>query len=247
MSLAKFANDAFVIFEVQMLKMRSWWPFYVITAIVIPIGTLYFAKWLVPPGAEDLVGTRLMTGSLVFAIGLMTVNNLAQIMLFERFNFTLKLVVTSPVHPLSYALGVVGFSLVQGMLTAAAVLSFSPAVGVDIHVGWELIPVLVLTSLSLTGVGLIIATWSPAPEIGNVFANLFGIMVTLLSPVYFPPERLPDWLQWVTRFSPYTHAGTALDAILSGDGGLGRSTVYLAAITAGGLAAGILGLRWRES
>ncbi len=244
---AKFASDGLVVFEIQMLKMRSWWPFYIVTAIIIPIGTLYFAKWLVPPGAQDLVGTRLMTGSLVFAIGLMTVNNLAQIMLFERFNFTLKLVVTSPVHPLSYALGVIGFSLVQGMATAAAVLLFAPVVGIDIHVGWELLPLLVLTSLSLTGLGLIIATWSPAAEIGNVMANLVGIMVTLLSPVYFPPDRLPGWLQWLTRFSPYTHAGTALDAVLSGNGGFGRSAAYLAAITAGGLIVGILGLRWRET
>jgi len=140
--MRKFTSDALVIFEIETLKARAWWPFYLMTIVGFPIGTLYFAKWLIPPGAEDLVGTRLMTGSLVFALGLMTVNNLSQIMLWERFNSTLKLVITSPVHPLSYALGIVAFALMQGMFTAVAVLSFSPIVGIDIDLSWWLIPVL---------------------------------------------------------------------------------------------------------
>jgi ABC-type multidrug transport system permease subunit len=244
--MRKFMSDALVIFEIESLKARAWWPFYLLSVVMFPIGTLYFAKWLIPPGAGDLVGTRLMTGSLVFALGMMTVNNLAQVMLWERFNSTLKLVITSPVHPLSYALGIIAFSLVQGMITAAVVLSFAPVVNIDIHLDWWLIPVLLLTSLSLTGLGVVIATWSPSQEMGNVLANTVGIMVTIVSPVYFPIERMPVWLRWVVRFSPYTHAGEAVDRILSGRGGFGMETFYLAAITAVGLAVGMTGLRWRE-
>ena len=245
--MRKFASDALVIFEIEVLKARAWWPFYLMSVVMFPIGMLYFAKWLIPAGAEDLIGTRLMTGSLVFALGLMTVNNLAQVMLNERFNNTLKLVITSPVHPLSYAAGVVAFSLLLGMFTGAAVLSFAPVVGIDIHLSWWLVPVLALTSLSLTGIGLIIATWVPSAEVGNVMANMAGIMVTMLSPVYFPIERLPHWLRWVVRFTPYTHAGAAVDGILSGRGGYGHEVVYLALITAVGLAVGVMGLRWREN
>lgn len=245
--MRKFVSDTLIIFQIEMLKVRSWWWIYMMSIVMFPIGTLYFAKWLVPAGAEDAVGTRLMTGSLVFALGLMTVNNLAQVMLWERFNSSLKLIITSPVHPLSYALGVVLFSAFQGMLTAAAVLSFSPVVGIDIHLSWWLAPVLLLTSVSLTGMGVVIATWSPSMQVGNLLANMVGIMVTMLSPVYFPIERLPHWLRWVVRFSPYTHAGAAVDGILSGRGGYGREVVYLALITAAGLAIGVKGLRWREN
>jgi ABC-type multidrug transport system permease subunit len=148
---------------------------------------------------------------------------------------------------LSYATGIVAFALMQGMFTAVAVLSFSPIVGIDIDLSWWLIPVLVLTSLSLTGLGVIIATWSPSQEVGNVMANMVGIMVTLLSPVYFPIERMPHWLRWVVRFSPYTHAGEAVDRILSGSGGFETEVMYLALITAAGLGIGVAGLRWREN
>ncbi len=245
--MLKFLSDALVVYQIQMLKTRSWLPGYILTVLIVPIGTLYFAKALIPPGTEDAVGTRLVTGSLVFGIGLMTVNNLAQLMLFERFALMLKLMVTSPISRFSYALGVTAFSLSQGLITAGVLLALAPTlVGVDVHLDWRLIPVLVLTSLSLTGVGIIIATWCPSQEIGGMLANTFGIMVTILSPVYYPLSRLPDWLQVVVHFSPYTYAGSAVDAILSGSGGAEMDALYLAGITLVGVTAGSLGMRWRE-
>jgi len=242
----KFFADALVIFEIQALKIRAWGWLYVFTLVIVPIGTLLFAKALIPPGMSDQVGTRLMAGSLVFGIGIMTVNNLAQLMAMERFMNMMKLVITSPVHPLSYALGVVAFALVQGLATAAIILCFAPPLGIHVHLSLWLIPVLVLTSLSMTGMGIIIATWSPTAESSNMLANTLGIMVTLLSPVYYPIERLPQWLRWVARMSPYTHAGQAVNAILSGRGGFGQESLLLLAITAVGLTVGIRGLRWRE-
>ena len=126
--MRKFLSDAGVVYEIQMLKTRAWLPFYILSVLIVPIGTLYFAKALIPPGAEGAVGTRLVTGSLVFGIGLMTVNNLAQLMLYERFALMLKLMITSPISRFSYALGVTAFSLTQGMLTAGVLLTFAPLV-----------------------------------------------------------------------------------------------------------------------
>ncbi|MBI5289620.1 MAG: ABC transporter permease [Chloroflexi bacterium] len=246
--MAKFLSDAGVVFQIQMLKTRTWAPFYILSVLIVPVGTLYFAKALIPPGAEDAVGTRLVTGSLVFGIGLMTVNNLAQLMLFERFALMLKLMITSPISRYSYALGIVGFSLVQGMLTAAVLLACAPlVVGVDVHLDWRLVPILMLTAVSLTGIGIIIATWCPSQEIGGMLANTVGIMVTLLSPVYYPMERLPDWLRAVVHLSPYTYAGSAVDALLSGSGDVGANALWLTMITLGGVTIGTLGLRWREN
>jgi hypothetical protein len=49
------------------------------------------------------------------------------------------------------------------------------------------------------------------------------------------------------RFSPYTHAGGAMNRVLSGQGGFEREMLILAGITVVGLVIGILGLRWREA
>jgi len=243
--MSKAMTDAWVIFRIEAWKFRTWLPMYVFSIVGAPIGLLLFAKALTPPGFD--VGTRLMTGSLVFGLGIMTVNNMAQLIGQERFTFQLKLVVTSPVHPLSYAGGVVAYSVAQAAVTAVVVLTFAPVFGIDIHLSPWLVPLILLTTLSMTGIAVTIATWAPAWEVANLLANLLGLLVTLLSPVYYPIERLPEWLRWVARLSPYTHAGEAINRVLSGQGGFEREAMVLAGITLVGLAIGVAGLRWREA
>lgn len=245
--MAKAASDALAIFQLEFLKMRVWLPFYAFNIIVAPIGLLLFAKALTPPGFGGSVEVRLVTGSLVFGLGAMTVNNLAQLLAQERFTFQQKLVMTSPVHPLSYAGGVVAYAVVQAVVTAAVVLSFAPAFDIDIHLSLWLAPLILLTTLSMTGIAVTIATWAPTWEIGNLLANVMGLMVTLLSPVYYPIERLPEWLRWVARLSPYTHAGNAINDVLSGYAVPEREVLVLAAITVAGILIGVAGLRWRET
>lgn len=243
--MRKFVSDAIVVFEIEALRTKEWIGFYVISIVVAPIGLLLFAMALVPEGFDD-VETRLIAGSLVFGIGIMTVNNLAQMVLVERFRSMLVLVITSPVHRLSYALGVVVFFVAQGLVTAGVILGFAPLLHIHIELSAWLLPILALTALSTTGLGIVVATWAPTNEVGNVLANLFGIFLTLFSPVYYPMERLPGWLQWVARFSPYTHGGQAVDALLSGSGGWVDEALILAVLTVAGLAFGVAGLRWRE-
>jgi ABC-2 type transport system permease protein len=159
----------------------------------------------------------------------------------------MKLIVASPVHPLSYAAGVLAYSIAQALVTAAVILSFAPLFGIDITLSFWLVPLILLTALSLTGIAIVIATWSPSMEVGNMLANTVGILIVILSPVYYSIDRLPEWLRWVARLSPYTHAGEAINRVLSGAGGFEREALILVGITLAGLAIGIAGLRWREA
>jgi ABC-2 type transport system permease protein len=244
-ALPKVIVDGALIMQMEMLKARVFVFGYILSIVLAPLGFLLFAKALTPPGFE--VGERLVTGSLVFGMGIMTVNLLAQFILAERFNNEMKLIVASPVHPLSYVGGVLAYSVVQSLLTAAVILGFAPLFSIHIELSFWLVPILLLTAVSLTGIAIIIGTWSPSMELGNMLANTLGILIVLLSPVYYPLERLPEWLGWVARFSPYTHAGSAINAILAGEGGFGQEAGILAAITVVSLTIGILGLRWREA
>ena len=243
--MRKAMTDATLIAWMETLKVRAAPAMYVIAIVFFPLGTLLFAKAMTPPGFD--VGVRLVTGSLVFGLGLASVNLLAQLIMFERFNNEMKLVVVSPVHPLSYVGGVLVYSVGQALVTSAVVLSFAPLFGIDITLSFWLPPLLLLTALSMTGMAVVIATWSPSMEAGNMMANTLGILIVILSPIYYPIERLPEWLRWVARFSPYTHAGEAINRVLSGQGGFGQEMLILAGITFVGLTIGVLGLRWREA
>ena len=243
--MPKAISDAALITWMEVLKIRAAPAAYLFSVIIAPMGFLLFAKAMTPPGFD--IGVRLVTGSLVFGLGLMSVNLLAQFILAERFNNEMKLIVASPVHPLSYVGGIVVYSIAQSLVTAAVMLSFAPLFGIDITLSFWLIPLVLLTAVSMTGIAIVIATWAPTLEAGGILANVTGIFIVMLSPVYYPIERLPEWLRWLARFSPYTRAGEAINRVLSGQGGFEREVVILAGITVVGLAVGVLGLRWREA
>ncbi len=77
--------------------------------------------------------------------------------------------------------------------------------------------ILVLTVLSLSGIGLtsagIILVTKQGDPVGWAFTTLTG----LLSGVMFPVEILPNWLRAISMFLPTTHALKALRLTLAGN------------------------------
>ena len=119
--------------------------------------------------------------------------------------------------------------------------------GIGVQLSLWLLPVTVLTAVSLAGITRVIGTWSPSLEVGNTMAQVAGVFIVLLSPIYFPVSRLPDWLQALANLSPYTYAANALDGILSGRGGFQGDVIVLAVLTVVCLAVGLGRMRWRET
>lgn len=242
--MPKTLSDAAVVARIHVLIIWRALPVYIVILTLFPLAFLFFAKYLTPEGFP--VGSRLVTGSIVFMLGVTIVNELSQTLLNERFNQHLKLIIAAPVSKGSYAAGVVAAGLLRGLISTYVILLFAPLFDVHIELSVWLLPLTLLCALSLTGLALVIGTWSPNAQMGNLLANTVGILVVFFSPIYFPLSRLPDWLQWPARFSPYTHAGSAIDAVLSGAGGFYDEMALLAAITAGALSLGIWGMRWRD-
>jgi ABC-2 type transport system permease protein len=242
--LPKSVTDALIIAQIQLLSIWRMLIFFPIFYVLFPMTFLFFARNLTPPGQP--LSTRLVTGSIVFTLGISIVNELAQNLSNQRFSNQLKLVMAQPVSKLSFAAGFVMAGITRGIFTAATILLFAPAAGVHIVFGVWLIPLTLLAALSLTGLALVIGTCSPTREVGSMLANMIGIMIVFLSPVYFPLSRLPEIWQWPARLSPYTHAANAIDGILSGSGVAYGEIAILTAITAVTLTLGVMGMRWRE-
>ncbi len=171
----KAVSESFVVFEIYLKVIQRNLVAFVLMMPAFPLVFLIFARSLTPDGTE--ISSRLVTGSIVFGLGITTVNNLSQAILNDRFTFRLKLLVASPIHPLSYAAGVVAFNSLYGLAMAAAILLFAPLFGIGIQLSLWLIPLMLFTVVSLTGIALIIAIWSPSAQLGNMLANTVGIMV----------------------------------------------------------------------
>jgi ABC-type multidrug transport system permease subunit len=242
--MPKALSDTLTVAWMEWLRMKT--IFWIVSIILLlwPLSMLFFARHLVPEGVE--VGPRLIAGSIVFTLGLSTVNNTAQNVVFSRFANQLKIMVASPVHPYAWAAGSLLIRVLQAMAFSLVLLLFAPVFGIDIQLSLWFLPVALLTALSMVGLGLVIGTWSPNQMIGNQLSQVIGILIVIVSPIYFSVSRLPDWLEPIARLSPYTYAANALDAILSGRGGFYGDLAVLAAITAAGLVIGLAGMRWRE-
>lgn len=239
----KLIRDSIEVARLHYFADRRDWISYFVFIFILPLSMLFFAQNLAPEGAN--IGPRLIAGAVVFSLGLSTVNSLAQSLVSERFNHQLQLFIVSPVHKLSYALGMIGYGTLRGFLAATAVITAAPLFGFSLSIGFTLLPIALLTSLSLTGVSLVIGTRCGSQSSGNLIANLAGVLVVMVSPIYYEASRLPMALRWLSQLSPYTHAADALEASLMGATAYGAIGL-LAAITTTGLALGFTGMRWRD-
>lgn len=242
--MIKLVNDALLIAWLQ--SVRSMRPpiAFLLPVLLLPLPMLFLARYLAPEGSD--IGPRLLAGSLVFSLGLSTVNDLTASLNADRFTYRLTLIRSYPVYRLSYAAGMLLAGTARAVLGAGLLLLLAPVFGIEIRLSVWLLPVAVLTALSLSGLALVISTRAPNWQVGNTLGNVAGICVVLLSPIYFPVSRLPDWLQPVARLSPYTYAAEALTSILSGSAGFFDDVTVLAAITVVSLCLGVAGMRWRE-
>ncbi|MGH2587609.1 MAG: ABC transporter permease [Dehalococcoidia bacterium] len=242
--MAKLLDDALVIAWLHAHRLTRPPVAFLLGMILFPVPMLFLARYLVPEGVD--VGPRLIAGSMVFSVGLSAVQGLAASLNADRFTYRLRLIRSYPVHRVSYAAGMLLAGTAQAVLGACLLVLLAPVLGIEVHLSVWLLPVAILTAISLSGLALVISTRAPTWEAGNMLAGIAGIFVVLMSPIYFPVSRLPEWLQPVARLSPYTYAADALNSILSGQAGFFDEMAILAAITVASLCIGIAGMRWRE-
>jgi ABC-2 type transport system permease protein len=212
---------------------------------LLPLPMLFLTRHLLPEGT--LASPRLVAGAVVFSVGLTTVQSLAQTLNGDRFTYRLTLIRTCPVHQCAYAFGIVLSACGYAMLNACAILLLAPLFGISIHLSPWYVGATALTAVSLSGLALLIGTLSPSEELGNTIAAVTGIFIVLMSPIFFPVSRLPDWMEPLAQVSPFTHAANALDDILSGRGGFHDEIAIMMAITAVTMSIGLSGMKWREN
>jgi len=243
-AMPKLLSDALVINWMLILERRKIFM-NSLALYLFPLAMLFFTRYLLPAGVVP--GSRLVAGSMVFALASGALSGLVGCVSWWRFGRKQDLFVTAPVRKASYAGGLVFFFCLQAMISAMPIVLAAPFMGIDIQISPYLPVVVALTSTSLAGMALLIGTWAPNWETANTVNNVCGFLLLFVSPVYFPIARLPGWLQWPAHLSPYGYAANALTATLSGTGGFADDIAILGAISVLGLLLGVLGMRWRES
>ena len=144
------------------------------------------------------------------------VNIMARSFIAERELGTLKRLHMAPISEFQIVLGktlpFLMISLVQcGALFLFGRLLFGMSWGVQ---PWLLLPVMIATSLSATGLGLLVATLVRTDSQVSAYANFLVITLAGISGCFMPREWLPESMQTFSLATPHAWALLAYDHVL---------------------------------
>jgi ABC-2 type transport system permease protein len=121
---------------------------------------------------------------------------------------------------LGKAIGGTGVALIQALL----LLILAPFLGVKLTVGLvlTLIPVVVLLSLGLSGLGILIASFMQSQQGFQLLIQILIFPLIFLAGVFFPVNNVPLWMEVISKVNPLTYGVDAIRQVFLGsDLGLG--------------------------
>jgi ABC-2 type transport system permease protein len=213
----------------QLLPMMVFVQLLAGAGVVVGLGFLFDE---VPP----LQAAYLTAGSAVIALlmlGLVAAPQMiSQHKAQKTYDLMLALPLPRPVYPLA---GLTVWSLIAlpGMVLALLVAAWHYDVTLTFNP--LLVPTVALTLLVATSIGFAFAHASPHPMMTWALTQILAFGILVYSPINFPADRLPGWLQTLHAYLPFEHAATLVRGCLipATEANPARSMAVLAAWTAG--------------
>lgn len=199
----------------QLLRTRKLLVTLVLIQIALGIGMIYGFGFLVPHITPE-VAIFFATGAPTLGMLIIGLTVVPQETALARVNGRFTYVAALPVPRLAPMFADVTFWLLVQLpgwvaTLVLAVLHFHLHLRVDALV----IPAIVLVSLSAAAVGYGVAVCFP-PGATQQVSSFMSIALLLFSPINFPLDRLPVWLQDVHRALPVTYMADLIRGGLTG-------------------------------
>ena len=161
----------------------------------------------------------------------------------------LREILVAPIGRSGIVLGKAIGATVTALLQVAVMLVLAPILGVSLSpaIVLGLIPIVVILSLGLSGLGILIASFMTSQQGFQLVIQLLIFPLIFLAGVFFPIQTAPEWLQVISKFNPLTYGVDAIRQIFLGSQpGLGVTvfghtmTVVEDVVVVGGLGAILL-------
>jgi ABC-2 type transport system permease protein len=133
----------------------------------------------------------------------------------RQFGFLKEILVAPISRPsivLGKAIGISTTAILQGLVLL--ILSFVVNVPMTIPVLLASLVIILIISLGLSGLGLLIASFTDSMEGFNLIMSFIVMPIFLLSGALFPVTGLPSWLQVAVYLDPLTYGVDALRGII---------------------------------
>jgi len=135
----------------------------------------------------------------------------------REFGF-LKEILVAPIGRTGIVLGkAIGATLVA-LLQALIMLVLAPFLGVSLSPALvlQLIPIVVILSLGLSGLGILIASFMTSQQGFQVLIQILIFPLIFLAGVFFPVNSVPPWMEVISKVNPLTYGVDAIRQLFIG-------------------------------
>ncbi len=200
--MPKWLRSYFLMLKWVFLSYRAWLSLNFAVQIGIAVGMIYGISFFYP-GITPTIAKYLTTGAptlIMLVAGLVIV---PQIIANARTEGTFDYIWSLPVPRMAH-LGADATNMFGSVLPGIILAVVLGAIHFDfsLHISLLVIPAVILIALCGTFIGYSIAFIIPKPMMVNVITQIMSFAVMLFSPVMFPGDRLPGWLQAIHKVLP---------------------------------------------
>jgi ABC-2 type transport system permease protein len=154
--------------------------------------------------------TSLLIGAVVWAYLGIIFEFLTETVAWERWEGTIEYTFMAPLsrsmHLAGQGLFAIFYGLVRAVLLFIVVAFFFDLSFPDANFAAALV-ILAIASISFVGIGMMTSVMPLiSPEKGMQLGFVAQGMLLVVSGVYYPVSVLPEWMQWLAKFSPATYA-----------------------------------------
>ncbi|MFH1640028.1 MAG: ABC transporter permease [Chloroflexota bacterium] len=141
----------------------------------------------------------------------------------REFGF-LKEILVAPLGRSGIVLGKAAGSAVVAVTQGIVMLLLAPFLGVKLTplLVIRLIPMLMLLSVSISGLGILIASRMRSQQGFQIIVQIIIFPLIYLSGVFFPVNNVPVWLEVISKINPLTYGVDAIRQLFLGVGAAGE-------------------------
>jgi len=172
--------------------------------------TILFILFVTGRGATILYGIAGAITMTVSQQGLFLGADLTNLRIEHKFQ---SMVVASPVSPLTYmfsvAMSELAFASPALVILLAIVPSFTSAISSVMIL--EVLGVVFLTWITTSAIGFFLSTYVLNTRTAFLTVAFISIVLSVLPPVFYPLQVVPDQLRWLAELVPTTHSSVLIE------------------------------------
>jgi ABC-2 type transport system permease protein len=187
-----------------MLRIPTLLPFVFSTPF-----TILFILFVTGRGVTMIYGIAGAITMTVSQQGLFLGADLTSLRIEHKFQ---SVVVASPVSALTYMFSVAISELGFAAPALAVLLVISPyfSPGITALTVLQIIAVVILTWITTSSIGFFLSTYVLNTRSAFLTVAFISIVLSVLPPVFYPMQIIPEKLRWLAEFVPTTHSSVLI-------------------------------------